>query len=289
RLRAALEPRLERPVFVHLAAAFDPDRAEQQNADAGPRMRVPVGDAAGRKVDSVEAQQPLDLRIEVDLCAQQRVGWGVVEQLPVQARAVVDLVGDDVRRVVPLSREREDQWKYWPPSITMVWPVTKSAAGVQRKTTAPQVRTIEATLTSITRRHSSTGISVNGRIASDAYSPALLIRTSMPPCRATTSSVRRCTSSSEETSARNPSEGGFRSATATVAPSAWSPSAIARPMPCAPPVTTAILPSRRPLIAAARTLSVRGSGSAACGSAARSLVDPRHRAVLQRDPVVAAV
>src|SRR5207237_6409184 len=51
----------------------------------------------------------------------------------------------------------------------------------------------------------------------------------------------------------------------------------------------AILPSRRPLIAAARTLSVRGAGSAACGSAARSLVEPRHCEVLQLDPVVDAV
>ena len=37
-----------------------------------------------------------------------------------------------------------------------------------RGTTARQVRNIERTLTSITRRHSSTGISLNDRIASDA-------------------------------------------------------------------------------------------------------------------------
>ncbi len=35
-------------------------------------------------------------------------------------------------------------------------------------TTARQVRNIEATLTSSTRFHSSSGISVNGRISSDA-------------------------------------------------------------------------------------------------------------------------
>ena len=35
-------------------------------------------------------------------------------------------------------------------------------------TAARQVRNIEATFTSITCRHSSSGISVNGRIASDA-------------------------------------------------------------------------------------------------------------------------
>ena len=35
-------------------------------------------------------------------------------------------------------------------------------------TTARHIRNIDATLTSITRRHSSSGISVKGRIASDA-------------------------------------------------------------------------------------------------------------------------
>jgi hypothetical protein len=28
--------------------------------------------------------------------------------------------------------ELEDQWKVWPPSITIVWPVTKSEPGPQR-------------------------------------------------------------------------------------------------------------------------------------------------------------
>ena len=40
-----------------------------------------------------------------------------------------------------------------------------------------------------------------------------------------------------------PPSGGFRSATTTVAPSAARPSAIAAPIPCAPPVTIATLPS----------------------------------------------
>jgi hypothetical protein len=44
---------------------------------------------------------------------------------------------DGVRRAVRLRRESEDQWKNCPPSMTIVWPVMKSAAGVQRKTTAP--------------------------------------------------------------------------------------------------------------------------------------------------------
>ena len=41
-------------------------------------------------------------------------------------------------------------------------------------TTARQVRNIEATLTSITRRHSSSGICSNGRISSDAYRPGVV-------------------------------------------------------------------------------------------------------------------
>src|SRR5262249_27615636 len=69
------------------------------------------------------------------------------QRVPVDPRgAEVRLVrADVVHDAVPVPRldavtmlvEREDQWKYWPPSITIVCPVTKSAAGVQRKTTAP--------------------------------------------------------------------------------------------------------------------------------------------------------
>ena len=40
-----------------------------------------------------------------------------------------------------------------------------------------------------------------------------------------------------------PPSGGPRSATTTVAPSAARPAAIAAPIPCAPPVTSATLPS----------------------------------------------
>ena len=35
---------------------------------------------------------------------------------------------DAVRMLV----EREVQWKYWPPSITIVWPVTKLALDPER-------------------------------------------------------------------------------------------------------------------------------------------------------------
>ncbi len=58
-------------------------------------------------------------------------------------------------------------------------------------TAARHVRNIEATFTSITRRHSSSGISVKGRIASDAYRPALLTSTSSEPQCSTVSSTIR--------------------------------------------------------------------------------------------------
>jgi hypothetical protein len=118
------------------------------------------------------------------------------------------------------------------------------------------MRNIEATLTSITRRHSSSGISVNGRISSEAYRPALLTSTSIPPHASTVSATRRSTSASSATSAVSPtpssnaaaaSSAPRRSATTMRAPSRASPSAIARPIPCAAPVTSATLPSSRRL------------------------------------------
>src|SRR5262249_56104484 len=60
-----------------------------------------------------------------------------VQELAGEGRGVVELVDKGVLRVVRHSRERENQWKYCPPSITIVCPVMKSASGLQRKTTAP--------------------------------------------------------------------------------------------------------------------------------------------------------
>ncbi len=56
-------------------------------------------------------------------------------------------------------------------------------------TTARDMRNMEATLTSITCRHSARGISVNARISSDAYRPALLTSTSIEPHRSTASAT----------------------------------------------------------------------------------------------------
>ena len=96
-------------------------------------MRVQVRDAAGREVDPVAAQQP--------------VAFGPLRQLPhervpVDVRGAVvrlvplDVVDDAVaglgRDAVRMLGQAEDQWKYWPPSITIVCPVTKSDCGPAR-------------------------------------------------------------------------------------------------------------------------------------------------------------
>jgi hypothetical protein len=48
----------------------------------------------------------------------------------------LDVVDDTVtvlcRRAVVVLGYMEDQWNVWPPSITIVWPVTKSEPGPQK-------------------------------------------------------------------------------------------------------------------------------------------------------------
>ena len=102
-------------------------------------MDVSVRDPAGREVDAVAAQQPLaGARILHDLPDEGRP----VHPRGAEPRRVPLQVVDDARPGLRLHAlgplvKREDQWKYWPPSMTIVCPVTKSADGVQRKTTAP--------------------------------------------------------------------------------------------------------------------------------------------------------
>src|SRR5581483_6705224 len=96
--------------------------------------------------------------------------------------------------------------------------------------------------------------------------PAAFARTSTPPSWEAAASMIARTSSARATSpcrnaARAPRvrsaaatsspPAAFRSATSTAAPSRAKRSAIARPMPEAPPVTTAVRPSRAPVFAAA--------------------------------------
>src|SRR5262245_59065924 len=113
--------------------------------------------------------------------------------------------------------------------------------------------------TAKTRSQSAWLISVASKYA---LMPALLTRMSTVPCRAATPSMAFCTSGSEVMSARTNSTdrpaadtsaavarptSASRSAKVTSAPSAANFSTMARPMPCAPPVTNAIFRSRRPI------------------------------------------
>ena len=106
---------------------------------------------AGESADRFLCPECDRWRIEVELCAQLRA-LGPNPELP-HERMPVDSCRTEVRLVAldvvddpnPRSRldtvrvlgESQDQWKYWPPSITIVWPVTNEAPGPQRKTTAP--------------------------------------------------------------------------------------------------------------------------------------------------------
>ena len=118
---------------MRLALRLDPDPPFQEDAQARARVRVPVGDAARREIDAVAAHDPVpgrplrqlpDERMAVDA---RRTAHGLVA-LDVVDDVVAGPEGDAVR----VLREPQDQWKYWPPSITIVWPVTKSDAGPQR-------------------------------------------------------------------------------------------------------------------------------------------------------------
>jgi hypothetical protein len=112
-------------------------------------MVVAVGDAAGREVDPVAAHEPVAPELDV---GGQRGGAAVLAHRPddrgpvdagraARGRVRAEVVHDHTDRAdvttFAMFVQREDQWKYWPPSMTIVWPVTKSAAGEQRNTTAP--------------------------------------------------------------------------------------------------------------------------------------------------------
>ena len=124
------------PYVVRLAAGLDRQRAEEQVADARARVGVPVGDPPGGK--STRSQRiSHSPALELDLRGEQRRRRRLVERAPRRARAVgsrravrrlvaADVVDDAVARrrldAAGDGREREDQWKYCPPSMTIVWP-----------------------------------------------------------------------------------------------------------------------------------------------------------------------
>ena len=117
-----------------------------------------------------------------------------------------------------------------------------------------------ATPKTLTEKHQvqSLGSCSQGRPPPPDVTPALLKRRWQAPSRAKTSSASASTDSAEETSVTTPrtlptsassltatsSTGSSTSAMTTRAPSSSSASVMPRPMPAAPPVTTATLPFR---------------------------------------------
>src|SRR2546423_3265665 len=99
-------------------------------------------------------------------------------------------------------------------------------------TTARDIRKTPRAFTRITRSHRS---SVVSSTSPTPAMPALLKRTSMRLCSATTAAASACVSSSSETSTR--CDVPSRSAATTVAPSSANSCADARPIPDAAPVT----------------------------------------------------
>ena len=106
----------------------------------------------------------------------------------------------------------------------------------------------------MTTRHSSRGYSQDGTVG--PAMPALLTMTSTAPWRSTADAKTLATASASVTStvavltsprpasarAVSASSVASRSQSATAAPEPSSRSAMARPIPCAPPVTTAFRP-----------------------------------------------
>src|SRR5829696_5332262 len=114
------------------------------------------------------------------------------------------------------------------------------------------VRTMPSTLTWKTRRNSSSGLSST---VPRAPTPALLTRTSSPPkssAARSTAARADCSSLTSVVISSTPVVGaaGFKSREATRAPRATSSSTVARPMPEAPPVTTADISANSPVTAA---------------------------------------
>ena len=109
----------------------------QQAADPRPRMDVPVRDAAGREVDAVAAQRPSPVARRASLAsatelarrARARRRSAQPKPRPRRSSVVHDAVPRARRRRRPGAESAKHQWKYWPPSMTIVWPVMKSAAG----------------------------------------------------------------------------------------------------------------------------------------------------------------
>ena len=105
----------------------------EQHAQARARVGMQMRDAARREVDAVAADHRRRRRTLEQLPD---------ERMPLDVRGAevrlvtLDVVDDAVavlgRRAVGMLGQAEDQWNVWPPSITIVWPVTKSEPGPQK-------------------------------------------------------------------------------------------------------------------------------------------------------------
>jgi hypothetical protein len=96
-------------------------------------MCVEVRNAAWGEVDAVAADhgrrrrsldQVPDERVALDACS--------TEMRLVTLDVVDDSIAGFGRHAAGMLGETENQWKVWPPSITIVWPVTKSEPGPQK-------------------------------------------------------------------------------------------------------------------------------------------------------------
>ena len=130
------------------------------------------------------------------------------------------------------------------PAVEAVNRIEPPPASCNRGTDRRQQRKALRTFTAIVLSQSEASSSSTGPVG--PAMPTLAHRTSRPPNPATTSSKRRSTSSGSETSATvKPPSGGrsavpSTSAMCTRAPSSRKASAMARPMPDAPPVISTL-------------------------------------------------
>ena len=117
---------------LFLTSSFTFNSAEEQAADPTAGVHVAVRDPARLEVDAVAPQQPAVARLDlagelraVLVAAERPAERGPVDPGRREVRGVGAEVEDD--RVRPLGvdaagvvEEREPQWKYWPPSMTIV-------------------------------------------------------------------------------------------------------------------------------------------------------------------------
>ena len=133
RVGPRLVPPLERPVLVRLALGLDADPPREQDPQARARVRMEMGDAPRREVDAVAAdhrRRGRTLQQLPDECMPVHVRGAEVRLV------ALDVVDDAIAVLgggaFELLGQTKDQWNVWPPSITIVWPVTKSEPGPQK-------------------------------------------------------------------------------------------------------------------------------------------------------------